>query len=124
LYNMTQDDGVRRMLSFLLARDTMHQNQWLAAIRELEEDGLESTPVPSAFPQELEKTDVSYLYVAGSEGGVSTTGRWASGVSADGRGEITAVRLEPLTDDDGLLAPVDPRTYGTPPAPVPAKAAE
>ena len=124
LYNMTQDEGVRRMLAFLLARDTMHQNQWLAAIRELEEDGLESTPVPSAFPQELEKTDVSYLYVAGSEGGVSTTGRWASGVSADGRGEIRSVPLEPLTSDQGLLSPVDPRTYGTPPAPVPAEAAE
>ena len=38
LYNMTEDTGVRDMLSFLIARDTMHQNQWLAAIRELEED--------------------------------------------------------------------------------------
>jgi Mn-containing catalase len=33
LYNMTEDKGVRDMLSFLIARDTMHQNQWLAAIR-------------------------------------------------------------------------------------------
>src|SRR4051812_171720 len=32
LYNMTQDPGVRDMLSFLIARDTMHQNQWMAAI--------------------------------------------------------------------------------------------
>ena len=28
LYNMTEDKGVRDMLSFLIARDTMHQNQW------------------------------------------------------------------------------------------------
>lgn len=34
---MTSDHGVRDMLSFLIARDTMHQNQWLAAIAELEE---------------------------------------------------------------------------------------
>jgi Mn-containing catalase len=27
LYNMTTDRGVRDMLSFLIARDTMHQNQ-------------------------------------------------------------------------------------------------
>src|SRR5690606_12733109 len=31
LYNETNDRGVRDMLSFLLARDTMHQNQWIAA---------------------------------------------------------------------------------------------
>lgn len=37
LYEMTSDHGVRDMLSFLIARDTMHQNQWLAAIAELEE---------------------------------------------------------------------------------------
>ena len=30
LYQLTDDRGVRDMLSFLLARDTMHQNQWLA----------------------------------------------------------------------------------------------
>ena len=37
LYQLTEDAGVRDMFSFLLARDTMHQNQWLAAIEELEE---------------------------------------------------------------------------------------
>src|SRR3954454_23111759 len=55
LYNMTEDTGVRDMLSFLIARDTMHQNQWLAAIKEMEEEGLDETPVPANFPQSLEK---------------------------------------------------------------------
>jgi Mn-containing catalase len=59
LYNMTEDKGVRDMLSFLIARDTMHQNQWLAAIKELEEEGLDRTPVPANFPQELEKQEVA-----------------------------------------------------------------
>ena len=40
LYAMSDDRGVRDLLSFLLARDTMHQNQWLAAIEELERDGI------------------------------------------------------------------------------------
>lgn len=31
LYHMTDDHGIRDLLAFLLARDTMHQNQWLAA---------------------------------------------------------------------------------------------
>lgn len=35
LYNLTDDPGVRDMLSFLIARDTLHQNQWLATFKEL-----------------------------------------------------------------------------------------
>src|SRR3982750_153143 len=68
LYNLTNDTGVREMLSFLLARDTMHQNQWIAAIQEREDDGLETTPCPSNFPLDLEKRDVSYLFIDASEG--------------------------------------------------------
>jgi Mn-containing catalase len=34
LFNMTNDPGMRNMLSFLIARDTIHQNQWLAALEE------------------------------------------------------------------------------------------
>jgi Mn-containing catalase len=35
LYNSSHDEGMRDMLSFLIARDTMHQNQWLAAIEDM-----------------------------------------------------------------------------------------
>ena len=35
LYAMTDDPGMKDMLSFLIARDTMHQQQWLAVIEEL-----------------------------------------------------------------------------------------
>jgi Mn-containing catalase len=125
LYNMTNDTGVRDMLAFLIARDTMHQNQWIAAIQELEEDGLETTPVPSNFPQNLEKTDVSYQFLNHSEGTESAEGRWAQGPSPDGKGTFAYVDRPPAyTEDEGLLNPVDPRTYGTPPAPVPPAAAE
>nr|WP_241962255.1 manganese catalase family protein [Rhodococcus opacus] len=41
LYNMTDDPGVKDMLKFNLARDTYHQNMWLAAIEQLKADGLE-----------------------------------------------------------------------------------
>src|SRR3712207_1008944 len=67
LYELTEDAGVRDFLSFLIARDTMHQNQWLAAIEELEKDGLEETPVPSNFPQDLEKREVSYQFLRSEE---------------------------------------------------------
>ena len=123
LYNMTDDVGIRDMLSFLIARDTMHQNQWLAAIAELEADGLESTPVPSTFPQELEKQAVSYQLMNCSEGEESAQGRWASGPSMDGRGQFEFVaKPHPLTDDQGLLNQIDPRGYSTPAMPVPPAA--
>jgi Mn-containing catalase len=123
LYNMTEDTGVRDMLSFLIARDTMHQNQWLAAIRELEDDGLETTPVPSNFPQNLEKREVSYQFLNHSEGHESAEGRWAKGPSPDGKGEFEYVDgAAAYADDEGNLNPVDPRTYGTPPMPVPPSA--
>jgi hypothetical protein len=42
----------------------------------------------------------------------------------DGKGQFTYAKIEALTDDEGLLGQVDPRTYGTPASPVPAQAAE
>jgi len=83
LYESTTDPGVRDMLSFLIARDTMHQNQWMAAIEELE---LTQKPiVPSTFPQDLEKQQVSYSFMNFSKGEESSQGRWASGPSMDGQ---------------------------------------
>ena len=35
LYGMTNDPGMKDMLSFLIARGTIHQQQWLAVIEEL-----------------------------------------------------------------------------------------
>jgi Mn-containing catalase len=107
------------MFSYLLTRDTMHQNQWLAAIEELELDGLEETPLPSNFPQEREMSEVSYRFMNFSEGEESREGRWANGPSKDGRGGFEYV-AEPQAigpEVEGLNA-VDPRLYGAPKRPV------
>ncbi len=118
LYQLTDDPGVRDMFSFLLARDTMHQNQWLAAIEELEKDGLEETPVPSNFPQELEMSEVAYRFMNFSDGHDSQQGRWASGPSKDGKGQFEYVS-EPAAMGPEVeeLNEVDPRLYGTPKQP-------
>ncbi len=121
LYHMTDDDGVRDMFSFLLARDTMHQNQWLAAIEELEKDGLEETPVPSNFPQEREMSEVAYRFMNFSEGEESREGRWAEGPSKDGKGQFEYV-AEPQAmgpQMEELDPPVEPRLYSTPKQPIP-----
>jgi len=120
LYNLTDDPGVKQMLSFLLARDTMHQNMWLAAIRELEEDGLEETPVPSRFPQTDEQTEFSYQFLNHSEGVESAEGGWANGPSVDGRGAFTFVEQPAALGSVPELGQTDPRLYGTPKVPMPA----
>ena len=124
LYELTDDPGVRDLLSFLIARDTMHQNQWLAAIAELEEDGLEMTPAPSSFPRDLEKHDVAYQFLAANQNSRGVEGRWASGPSMDGKGTFECADLAPLTDDTGELGATDPRGHGTQKEPMEPVAAE
>ena len=124
LYEMTEDPGVRDMLSFLIARDTMHQNQWLAAIAELKEDGLGMTPVPSTFPQEREKSEVAYQFWNCSEGTESEEGQWAKGPSVDGKGEFEYVADPQPLGPKAKLGAVDPRVHSTPKKPTPPKAAE
>ena len=117
LYEMTDDAGVRDLLSFLIARDTMHQNQWIAAIAELEADGIDGTPVPLAFPPDRQNNAVAYQFWNNSQGTDSGEGRWASGPSPDGKGEFSYVATPvPLTDDMGLLHAADPRLYNMNPA--------
>ncbi|HEY9845649.1 MAG TPA: manganese catalase family protein [Candidatus Caenarcaniphilales bacterium] len=115
MYEMTSDPGVRDTLSFLIARDTMHQNQWLAAIEDLESEGFDATPVPSAFPQTLEKSEVAYQFWNHSEGQESAEGRWAKGRSMDGKGEFEYVaNPQPLGPEPEPPLP-EPRLYGTGP---------
>jgi Mn-containing catalase len=113
LYHMTDDSGVRDLLKFLLARDTMHQNQWTRAAMELQEEGLELLPVPSNFPIKKEDRDVSYEYINFSDGEQAKEGSWASGPTPDGKGEFSyldgpqsTVPMPPPTHPDS-------RFYGT-----------
>lgn len=52
LFNAAHDDGMKKMLHYMIARDTMHQQQWLAVIEGLGEQA--SLPIPNSFPQEKE----------------------------------------------------------------------
>lgn len=105
LYNMTSDAGMKNMLSFLIARDTMHQQQWLAAIEDM--GGMEAAmPIPNSFPQSQEQTEFSYAFVnTFIEGVPPPEGRWSSGPSLDGRGEFSTVLGEPLGDEPMLAEP-------------------
>ncbi|WP_281889117.1 manganese catalase family protein [Paenibacillus sp. YYML68] len=114
LYEQTSDRGVRDMLSFLIARDTMHQNQWAAAIAELE--AKEGLVVPSTFPRELEKSSVAYTLYNLSRGDESAAGRWAHGPSMDGYGQFQYVQQPVPFGSKPVLAPAPSYIYDTPPA--------
>lgn len=95
LYKMTDDKGMKDMLSFLIARDTMHQNQWLAAWEEM--GGRNNHPIPNNFPQDIEPKEFNYtFYTLGKDETVpQPEGKWSSGPSFDGKGEFTMKRMKP-----------------------------
>jgi manganese catalase len=104
LYELTDDPGMKDMLSFLIARDTMHQQQWLAVVEEL--GGPAALPIPNSFPREQELTEFSYAFTThGLEGAAVPEGRWSSGTSIDGKGEFHTEPAVPLGDEPILSAP-------------------
>lgn len=106
LYEMTDDPGMKDMLSFLIARDTMHQNQWMAVLEELEDMG---SPVPHDFDQSLENQEHSYEFFIHSDAGVADDARWTSGPSVDSHGKFTVREAEPLGGPLPELAPAEKR---------------
>jgi len=106
LYNATDDAGMKDMLSFLIARDSMHQNQWLAVIEEL--GGSEALPIPNSFDQSMEKRDFSYAFFAhNKDGEAPPSARYTTGASMDGKGKFTVVQSRPLGEEP-VLGPARP----------------
>ncbi len=105
LYELTDDPGMKDMLAFLIARDTMHQNQWLAVIEEL--GGPSALPVPNSFPQSKENQDVNYTFFTTSINAEETppVGRWTSGTSIDGKGEFNIKPAVPFGEKPVLGVP-------------------
>ena len=86
LYEMTDDQGMKDMLSYLIARDTMHQNQWHAALESLGDH----VPVPASFPKEKENQDVNYEFMSTfRDQREDPETPWTSGTSFDGKGEFS-----------------------------------
>src|SRR6056297_1686738 len=85
-YEITDDEGMKDMLAYLIARDTMHQNQWHAALESLGDH----VPVPASFPQEKENQDVNYTFMSTfREQHEDPEEPWTQGTSFDGNGEFS-----------------------------------
>lgn len=109
LWEMTDDPGMKDMLSFLIARDTMHQQQWLAVIEELDQP----LPVPSDFPQSQEHTEFSYQFFMHSKAAIPSDSRWASGPSLDGKGQFSVNTTPGPYGNEPVLAPAPPKAHSS-----------
>jgi Mn-containing catalase len=112
LYELTDDPGMKDMLAFLISRDAMHQNQWLAVLEDLG-GPMVNLPVPNTFPEERHITDFAYAFVTtgiNKDDSLSANGRWASGTSIDGKGTFHVMPAAPLGQEPMLQA-TDPTTY-------------
>jgi Mn-containing catalase len=105
LYNAAHDQGMKDMLHYMIARDTMHQQQWLAVIEEL--GGTKGLPIPDSFPQDQEDNRNNYNFYVTSLDGTYPEGRFTQGPSLDGRGEFTVFRNEPMGQEP-VLGPARP----------------
>ena len=112
LYEMTDDRGMKDMLAFLIARDTMHQNQWLAVLEDL--GGVSANlPIPNSFPENKQVQDFAYAFVTTSinkPDSMSTDGPWANGPSIDGKGQFSVVPGRPMGEEP-VLAPGDKEVH-------------
>ena len=108
LYNATDDAGMKDMLSFLIARDTMHQQQWLAVIEDL--GGMKATlPIPNSTPESHQANEHAYYFLNTSIDEPTPQGVWTNGgPTMDGKGTYTARdNAEPLGQkpDLGMARP-------------------
>lgn len=88
IYEMADDPGLKDMLSVLIARDSYHQNLWIEAIKELEEE--EGKITPATFDRSQEREDLAFsLYNHSFSSEESKEGKWASGSTPAGDGKFS-----------------------------------
>ena len=103
LFNAAEDGGMKKMLHYMIARDTMHQQQWLAVLEELGGPSA-NLPIPNSFPQSEEDQENNYNFYATAVDGTVPEGRWTSGASMDGKAEFTVFANRPLGEEPVLGA--------------------
>jgi manganese catalase len=102
LLELTDDPGMKDLLQFLIARDTMHQQQWLAVLEELPGDTLNA---PGDFPDDAEYQQYAYTYFDHSANGdIPADARWTSGASLDGKGQFSVAKPPPVAGPPADLA--------------------
>jgi len=110
LFELTDDPGMKDLLRFLIARDTMHQQQWLAVLEELGPDEM-TMNAPGDFPNEGEFKEIGYTFFDHTaDAPPPPDARWAMGPSMDGQGTFRAEK-PPVAGKPVELAKAPPETH-------------
>jgi Mn-containing catalase len=120
LFEMTDDPGMKDLLRFLIARDTMHQQQWLAVLEELGPEM--ATNAPGDFENTGEFADHAYNFINHHlDTELDPAARFATGPSFDGKGEFQVVDPASASAPEPELQKVPPEVHAglesTAPAP-------
>nr|WP_232686329.1 manganese catalase family protein [Halobacterium zhouii] len=113
LWEMTDDQGMKDMLAYLIARDTMHQNQWLKALQTLgdPEDPYDHLPIPDSFPDAEELQDYNYAFLSTMKEKSEYEAPWTQGESVDGEGEFSLLHQSDLEGMVPDLGKADSKTH-------------
>lgn len=117
LYQMTDDPGMKDMLSYLIARDTMHQNQWIQILKDLGDpaDPYDVVPIPDSFPDEAENQDFNYAFMSTNlEEQPDPETAWTTGTAPDGEGTFGYFTQHDLEGADPTVSKSDPATFNDP----------
>jgi Mn-containing catalase len=117
LYELTDDPGMKDMLAYLIARDTMHQNQWLALLTELgdPDDPFDVLPVPDSFPDDVENQEFNYAFMSTNVERQDDPGEvWTQGDAPDGEGQFSYISQHDLEEFVAEVGSGDQRTYNEP----------
>jgi Mn-containing catalase len=108
LRELTDDPGMKDLLSFLIARDTMHQQQWLAAIEDL---GQTNAAAPDDVLDEGQYAQYAYAFFGHAEEPMDPDARWLKGPSMDGKGEFSFANPAPALGQEPELMPGPPSVH-------------
>src|SRR3954447_5999826 len=110
LLEMTDDPGMRDMLRFLIARDTMHQQQWLAVLEELGPEM--ATNAPGDFENEPPHDANAYAFFNHlMDEPMPADARWTSGPSFDGKGSFSVKDPAPALGQEPDLQKAPPEVH-------------
>ncbi|QLG29712.1 manganese catalase family protein (plasmid) [Halorarum halophilum] len=117
LHEMTDDPGMKDMLEYLIARDTMHQNQWVELLKSLgdPEELLDVHPIPDSFPDEVENQEFNYAFLSTNAERQDDPGMpWTEGESPDGEGTFSYTTQHDIEGAPRNVDKADPQTFNEP----------
>ena len=111
LLELTDDPGMKDLLRFLIARDTMHQQQWLAVLEELGPDAMTAN-APGDYENEPDYQKHAYTFFDHLAGrSVDRDARFATGPSLDGLGEFSVAHPAPPLGPEPQLQKSPPEAH-------------